>query len=551
MSIQYGDWKVIKIIGSGAFGTVYEIRRETLGFVQTAALKVISIPQSQRDADALRSTGMDEASIGEYYKELAAQLMNELRTMEQLKGHTNIVSYEDHEIRKKENGFGWDLYIRMELLTPLSKYMLAHNMEREEIIRLGIDLCRALERCESLNIIHRDIKPDNIFISKMGDGKLGDFGIARTVERTMSGLSQKGTYGYMAPEIYLGQPYGKTVDIYSLGLVLYKLLNYNRGPFLPAYPNPIRFQDQEQALVRRIRGEQLPAPVQADRRLAEVVLKACSADPGLRYATAGEMGRALLAVAENKEQESTPADNRVSDESEYSRYDDRRTVRLIYPAAGPESILQPFTEEEKERESREDSTITVIGEQKAEKQAEISDAEKSETLKGLETNPVDVDGRREPQSENKKKRWLLPGIAVVAVVIGIAAMSPLMRANSVGGKQTVKETEESSSSEQTVQNVEEDTQFGTSKVSVNVETVHLYYEESTTIYITAEGMESVHDLADPNWFEIEMGELEGDTLPVTIKLIREGNSLRMIEFSAYGKDEYLGSVKVRVHCHFD
>ena len=52
----------------------------------------------------------------------------------------------------------------MELLTPLSKFMLAHNMEREEIIRLGIDLCRALERCESLNIIHRDIKPDNIFI---------------------------------------------------------------------------------------------------------------------------------------------------------------------------------------------------------------------------------------------------------------------------------------------------------------------------------------------------------------------------------------------------
>ncbi len=311
MSIQYGDWKVIQIIGSGAFGTVYEIRRETLGFVQTAALKVISIPQSQRDADALRSTGMDEASIGEYYKELAAQLMNELRTMEQLKGHTNIVSYEDHEIRKKANGIGWDLYIRMELLTPLSKYMLAHSMGREEIIRLGIDLCRALERCESLNIIHRDIKPDNIFISKMGDGKLGDFGIARTVERTMSGLSQKGTYGYMAPEIYLGQPYGKTVDIYSLGLVLYKLLNYNRGPFLPAYPNPIRFQDQEQALVRRIRGEQLPAPVQADRRLAEVVLKACSADPGRRYATAGEMGRALLAVAGNEERAGAQSGNYV------------------------------------------------------------------------------------------------------------------------------------------------------------------------------------------------------------------------------------------------
>jgi serine/threonine protein kinase len=46
MSMQYGDWRIIKTIGSGAFGTVYEIRRETLGFVQSAALKVISIPQS-------------------------------------------------------------------------------------------------------------------------------------------------------------------------------------------------------------------------------------------------------------------------------------------------------------------------------------------------------------------------------------------------------------------------------------------------------------------------------------------------------------------------
>lgn len=149
--MQYGDWRIIKTIGSGAFGTVYEIRRETLGFVQSAALKVISIPQSQSDADALISTGMDEASIGEYYKELASQIMNELRTMEQLKGHTNIVSYEDHEIRKQENGIGWDLYIRMELLTPLSNYMLTHSMSREEIIHLGIDLCCALERCEALN----------------------------------------------------------------------------------------------------------------------------------------------------------------------------------------------------------------------------------------------------------------------------------------------------------------------------------------------------------------------------------------------------------------
>jgi serine/threonine-protein kinase len=473
--------------------------------VQTAALKVISIPQSQRDADALRSTGMDEASIGEYYKELAAQLMNELRTMEQLKGHTNIVSYEDHEIRKKENGFGWDLYIRMELLTPLSKYMLAHNMEREEIIRLGIDLCRALERCESLNIIHRDIKPDNIFISKMGDGKLGDFGIARTVERTMSGLSQKGTYGYMAPEIYLGQPYGKTVDIYSLGLVLYKLLNYNRGPFLPAYPNPIRFQDQEQALVRRIRGEQLPAPVQADRRLAEVVLKACSADPGRRYATAGEMRRALQAMVANRPGAS------VSEESRDPMHQvNRKTTRLVSQVSGSELFPEQAIRRQEEGASLANREILPA--------AAVQREMQSRAYAGLKS-----------KGKNKKKRhkiWLALLITAIAapVVIGIFWSGEEAQDN-----KTILEGMNAS-------------QKDFISLEINEDRFYLRENESRTIYITAKCTDEDADFYvekdyDPEYFEVEWGEWDGDILPVTIKLIKSGNYVKQIVFSAYRYEE--------------
>ena len=513
MSIQYGDWKVIQIIGSGAFGTVYEIRRETLGFVQTAALKVISIPQSQRDADALRSTGMDEASIGEYYKELAAQLMNELRTMEQLKGHTNIVSYEDHEIRKKENGFGWDLYIRMELLTPLSKYMLAHSMGREEIIRLGIDLCRALERCESLNIIHRDIKPDNIFISKMGDGKLGDFGIARTVERTMSGLSQKGTYGYMAPEIYLGQPYGKTVDIYSLGLVLYKLLNYNRGPFLPAYPNPIRFQDQEQALVRRIRGEQLPAPVQADRRLAEVVLKACSADPGRRYATAGEMRRALLAVAGNEERASIQ-----SKSNEFGYQVNRKTVRLA------------------PHESEAETRVSGSGSELVQQQAQWRQEEriKADDSKILSATPVRCESMHRDDAyqqsisgkkKRKSRKWLILFIILMIAPGPIGALVLALNGEDSQDYKSIAEGIATSKLQYIFMDIDED--------HLNLKT-----EESRTIYITAkcEGENPelyVEKSYDSEYLEVEWGEWDGDILPVTIKPIKDGNYVEQIVFSVY------------------
>ena len=81
------------------------------------------------------------------------------------------------------------------------------QLTEKEVIKLGMDLSKALEYCRKLKIIHRDIKPENIFVSRFGDFKLGDFGIARELERTMSGFSKKGTYSYMAPEMYKGEKY--------------------------------------------------------------------------------------------------------------------------------------------------------------------------------------------------------------------------------------------------------------------------------------------------------------------------------------------------------
>ena len=320
MNIHYGDWRVVQTIGFGSFGTVYEIERESFGFRQRAALKVISIPQTQNEVETVRNTGMDENSISEYYSDLAAEILKELQTMEQLKGHSNIVSYEDHEIHPKEDGIGWNIFLRMELLTPLTKYISSRSMNRNEIIRLGIDLCRALERCESLNIIHRDIKPENIFISTQGDAKLGDFGIARTAEQTMSEMSKKGTYNYMAPEVFLGKPYGKTADIYSLGLVLYYLLNNNRGPFLPPYPQPIKFQDQEQAFIRRIKGERFPLPSQADVKLAGIIFRACKFYSAQRFSSAKDMRIALQSLVKEELGQVVPSVARLNDNNRHDNF---------------------------------------------------------------------------------------------------------------------------------------------------------------------------------------------------------------------------------------
>ena len=132
-----------------------------------------------------------------------------------------------------EDGIGWDILIQMELLTPLNRHVAEHGMTRWDVIRLGIDLCRALELCQKHDVIHRDVKPENILVSKNGDYKLGDFGIARMVKKAGSALSRKGTDAYMAPEVYKGEEYDGRADIYSLGLVMYRLLNGNCAPFLP------------------------------------------------------------------------------------------------------------------------------------------------------------------------------------------------------------------------------------------------------------------------------------------------------------------------------
>ena len=292
----WGAWYVKNLIGEGGFGKVYEIEREDFGVTYKAALKAITIPQSQSEIKSVMADGMDEASVTAYFKQFVEEIVSEFQLMFKMKGTNNIVSYEDHAVIKHSEGIGWDILLRMELLTSLIDHIRKARLARKDIIQLGIDMCLALELCQKHNIIHRDIKPENIFISDNGNYKLGDFGIARTVEKTTIGLSKKGTYTYMAPEIYRGEAYGPSVDIYSLGIVMYRLLNDNRAPFLPAYPAPITHNDRETANMKRISGMAIPRPKSADGGLVEIVLKACAYSSKDRYSSPIQMREELEAV---------------------------------------------------------------------------------------------------------------------------------------------------------------------------------------------------------------------------------------------------------------
>jgi len=292
-----GNWTLTKQIGEDAFGRVFEAERDDFGQIYKAAIKIITMPYSCNEVESLISDGMDEESVSDYFKGLVGELVDEFSLMSHLKGNSNVVSYEDHSVEEFSNGIGWDIIIRMELLKPFLIYEQEVELTRGDVIKLGIDICHALELCQQHDIVHSAIKAESIFVSQNGDFKLGDFGMAHTLEKTTGGLSKKGTYTYMAPEIYRGESYSSNIDIYSLGIVLYRMLNDNRVPFIPPYPAPIKHSDREDALMKRISGAKIPFPKKADEHLAEIVLKACAYDPKDRYPSPKQMREELEAIS--------------------------------------------------------------------------------------------------------------------------------------------------------------------------------------------------------------------------------------------------------------
>lgn len=283
------DWTVVDKIGAGSYGHVYKVSRIVADRTYYSAVKVITVPQNESEVKAVFAEEGSHSATKAHFKELVDDCIREITIMMDLRGASNVVEVEDFKVIEYENEIRWDIFIRMEYLTCLTDIITQRKLSEKEVAKIGVDLCSALEICEKKQVIHRDIKPGNIFVSEFGTYKLGDFGIAREMDRASGTLSSRGTYDYMAPEMFRGMRYDATVDLYALGIVLYKLMNRNRAPFLDPEAPKISARDKEAALGRRISGEKLPAPCDASALMSGIILKACSADPKDRFRTPGQM----------------------------------------------------------------------------------------------------------------------------------------------------------------------------------------------------------------------------------------------------------------------
>ena len=204
------QWHVVRRLGGGAFGDVFEIYRDNFGIREKSALKMIQISDGPATMALIQPVGGAVSRAQDRQTEVPEAFRNEIQIMEALRGAPNIVIIEDFHL--KRDASSTMLFVRMELLTGFQQLMAERQIDQKpftipEVLKIGRDICTAFMFCEKKGIIHRDIKPANLFVDGFGCFKVGDFGVSRRMDTvhvalTMTGI---GTISYMAPEVFKGQ----------------------------------------------------------------------------------------------------------------------------------------------------------------------------------------------------------------------------------------------------------------------------------------------------------------------------------------------------------
>ncbi len=245
-------------------------------------VKIISIPPSQSQLDALLLTGAFRSSAAalEYFRELAENVDREAQCLKNLARLEGFLAFEGWQIVPMEHGDkGYEVCLLSVFRQSLDAYIRRNTMTHLSALNLGIDMCNALSAARRAGWIYVDLKPSNIFVSESREYRIGDLGLMKLEGLDLAALPGKYRSAYTAPELMdeMLSP-NTTLDTYALGLVLYQI--YNNGQ-LPQVAHPTE--------------DPLPPPANADYELAEILLKACDPNPASRWESPVEMGQALVA----------------------------------------------------------------------------------------------------------------------------------------------------------------------------------------------------------------------------------------------------------------
>lgn len=305
--------------------SISTLRRSDTG--ERFILKRISVPASDSLVRALILSGAypDEAAVHEYYGQVAADIQKELEIGKTLSASGCFAAALSYQVEPKPSGVGYDIYILYPLYVPLNALLAENLITKLRAVNLGIDLCDAVAACREAGYLFENIKPENIFLMPNGKFLLGDLGLACVDDLRYASVPEEYIGPYSAPELsdITASP-NLTIDLYSLGMVLYRVYNANHGPF--------EDENTGEGMADKLRmtGKPLPTPLFADYELAAIILKACAFRQEDRYQSPGELKQALVLYMQR---------NEISDD-------------LIVPpiVASSEPITEPETATEEEAE---------------------------------------------------------------------------------------------------------------------------------------------------------------------------------------------------------
>ena len=320
------NYTITDRLGTGKYGVVFLAERQDPGtdFVVREAIKVIDL-RSDEDEDL---ADLMDIPLSEYYELKKKDQLEEIRIMDSLRAAPNVIHINDYRIVESDDLSKCYVLIRMDAMTSLERVMKAHRDDPPEAaeataVKVGLDICKALyylQETQGKTAAHRDIKPANILMSANGDYYLSDFGFARLLNAS-GGNSYKGTQEYIAPEVSTGE-YDCSVDIYSLGLVLYRIVNHGNLPFIPGDQQRVSDVDRAKADIRlKSPGRIIPKPSNCSDRLAVILQRMCAYDPKHRYASAEDVEKALLELSTPKVSlpetlpDHLPSDSKTTDDA--------------------------------------------------------------------------------------------------------------------------------------------------------------------------------------------------------------------------------------------
>lgn len=289
------EWTLSYIISEKRGEKLYQAEKQSGDTTKYSTIRAINIPADKEELEEMRAEFPQEDELKKHIEEKMKRKKAELQLLRSLCAKPGIVSMRESYDISNNDETSYLIVARYDYIETLDSYIRSNGLTIGAAIRMGIDVCKGLENIRKLEKVHGNVRPENIYVNDNGRFKLGGFDIDLIENRKTIADDDYSFLRYAAPEMCSGGRKIFASDVYSLGLVLYRILNGGKLPFENEY-------SQEKAVKMRLSGEPIPRPAYNAGKLTDVVMKACSYDPKDRYVTGYYMRKALEEAFEELQQ---------------------------------------------------------------------------------------------------------------------------------------------------------------------------------------------------------------------------------------------------------